>query len=391
MLSRQCATWDCAIACRLIVLARVPKLFCMNIQKGRLLICCGFFFLLPVILLGQADSTQSAGPPHTGFIVEKDYTAMAIRANQLSEHELAAVRAQARAGDSDAQALLGMAYQLGCPGSTHDPDEALQWYRLAADQGNTIAANQIAVSYDPAERFAGLRGHNPEEALQWYRKAAESGLDVVAQFNVGEMLHQMGRNSEAVDWYRKGTENGVSRAAVGLVELYDQGKVLVGKSKQENWKEAVEYFQRLADAGNPAAQYVMAQDYREGWLGLHRDLNRAFELFRKAAGQGWPRAMLALGDSYLKGMGVAKDRVEAANWFRKAADQLDPIGLEYMAYIYEHGDGVPKDLVAAYSWYLLARRYGRGVEFHEKLTVAQMEEVDKKVREFKIAHGIMDY
>lgn len=363
----------------------------MKIQKGRSLIRHGVFLLLPVVMLGQTDSTQPAAPPRPAFIVEKDYTTMAIRANQLGEHELAAVLAQARAGDSGAQVLLGMAYQLGCPGSTHDPAEALKWYRLAADQGNTIAANQIAVSYDPAERFAGLRGHDPEEALHWYRQAAENGLDVVAQFNVGELLHQMGRNAEAVDWYRKGTENGVSLAAIGLVELYDQGKVLAGKSKQENWKEAVEYFQRLANAGNPAAQYVMAQGYRQGWLGLHRDLKQSFELYRKAAEQGWPRSMLAVGDSYFKGMGVPKDRVEAAKWFQKAADQLDPIGLEYMAYIYAHGDGVPKDVVAAYGWNLLARRYGRGIEFHEKLTVAQMEEADKKVREFRIAHGIMDY
>jgi uncharacterized protein len=348
-------------------------------------------FSLPGAFYAQTGSTERAAPPPATLIQENDYTKLRIEANQLGEHELAALQAQARAGDLHAQLLLGMAYQLGCPGSTHDPAEALKWYQLAADQGSSIAANQIAVYYDPAERFGSARGHDPEQALSWYRKAAERGDDVVAQYNVGEMLHQMKRDAEAVDWYRKATENGVSLAAIGLVELYDQGKVLPGKSKHENWREAVEYFQRLADAGNPGAQYVLGQDYREGWLGVHRDLNRAFELFRQAAQKGWRRAILAVGDSYFKGMGVAKDRVEAAKWLQKAADQVDPIGLEYMAYIYEHGDGAPQDLVAAYSWYLLALRYGRRIEFHHKLTVAEMEEAEKRVRTFEIEHGIMDY
>jgi len=195
----------------------------------------------------------------------------------------------------------------------------------------------------------------------------------------------------AINNVKRGDTEGEEKEGAEKYDGWKADPVRSGQSQRRQVRKGSEYFQRLAAGGNPGTQYVLAQASRSGWLGLHRDPRQAFELFRKAAEKGWPRAMLALGDSYFKGIGVAKDRVEAVKWFQKAADQLDPIGLQYMAYIYEHGDGVPKDALAAYSWNLIARRYGRGVEIPEKLTVAQMDEAEKRTREFKIAHGIMDY
>ena len=61
---------------------------------------------------------------------QKDYTAFRIEANQLTAEQLSALRAQGRAGDLRAQIILGMAYQLGCPGSTLDLAEALKWYPI---------------------------------------------------------------------------------------------------------------------------------------------------------------------------------------------------------------------------------------------------------------------
>jgi len=339
----------------------------------------------------SASNGESASRARPELITEKDYHELAIQANRVTEQELPQLRTQAQAGDMRSQVLLGLVYQQGCPGAKHDAAEALKWYKLAADQGSSIAADQIAVYYDPAEIFGHERGRDSEQALIWYRKAAARGDDVVAQYNLGAMLHQMGLDAEAVEWYRKATENGDPLGAIGLVGLYDQGKVWPNKNKHENWKEAVEYFQRLADQGNPGAQYVLAQGYREGWLGLHRDTKTAFALYRKAAAQGWPRAVLAVGDCLFKGSGVAKDKAEAVKWLQKAADQEDPIGAQWMALIYENGDGAPKDLVSAYTWYLLAKYYGRSVTFHHQLSPAETEEAEKRVRTFKIEHGGMRY
>lgn len=325
------------------------------------------------------------------MVLDSDYTAIRMVSNNLAKEELSSLRAKAEAGDVQAQVTLGMAYQQGCPGAAHDRDESLKWYRLAANQGNSIAANQIGVFYDPAENFTGIRGHDLTQAIAWYRKAADLG-DLVGQYNLAFTLRQAGRDSDAIEAYRKAVENGSSVAAAGLADLYDQGRVLPDKNKHENWKAGVEYFQRLAGQGNPGAEYVLAQDYREGWLGLHRDPKRGFELGLKAAAQGWPRAILYVGDCYYKGIGVRKDKVEALKWLQQAADQADPIGEDFMAWIYERGDdGVPQDLVKAYMWFILAKNDGRDTRFKHNLTADEIAEAEKRAHEISVKRGVVFY
>lgn len=364
----------------------------MQIQTKSMRAVLSLILLLSLATCGlaQTNASSSEASAHPGLIRESDYTAVRIVANNLTKEELPPLRAKAEAGDVQAQVTLGMAYQQGCPGAAHDPTEALKWYHMAADHGNSIAANQIAIFYDPAEHFSGLRGQNVTQAIAWYRKAAELG-DVVGQYDLAETLHQAGRDSEAVAAYRKAIENGSSLAAVGLVGLYDQGKVVPNNNQHENWKAGVEYFQSLADQGNPGAEFVMAQGYREGWLGLHRDPKRGFDLYMKAAEQGWTRAILFVGDCYFKGIGVKKDKVEAMKWLQKAADQSDPIGETYMAWIYENGDGAPQDLVTAYTWFLVARNDGKNIEFKHHLTADEITEAEKRVHQIAMKRGVVFY
>ena len=352
---------------------------------------CTFVLLLVPVCSAQTNPNATPMAQHGALLQERDYRVLRVASNNLTKEELTELRAKGAAGDLHAQLLLGMAYQQGCPEAKHDSDEALHWYHLAADQGSSIAAGQIAVYYDPAEKFSGDRGHDADQALIWYRKAAERGDDTVAQGNMAAMLLQMGRHAEALEWYRKATENGSPTAAVGLVELYDQGKVLPDKSKSENWKEGAEYFQKLADQGNLGAEYVMATGYREGWLGLPKDPVRAFDLFRKAAAQNWTRAILQVGDCYFKGSGVAKDRTEALKWLKQAADEGDPIGASYMVWFYEHGEGVARDLVEAYAWNVVASQYGKGIRFEHRLKPEEMSRAEKRAADIGAQWGIRFY
>jgi uncharacterized protein len=347
--------------------------------------------MLSLATAGFAQTNAGPGGPSVRKMIrDSDYIAIRIVSNNLTQEELSSLRVKAEAGDVQAQVTLGMAYQQGCPGAVHDLDEALKWYHMAADQGNSIAANQIAVFYDPAERFSGIRGRDLTQAIAWYRKAAELG-DLVGQYNLALTLRQAGRDSDAIEAYRRAIENGSSLAAVGLVDLYDQGRVLPDRNKHENWKAGVEYFQRLADQGNPGAEFVLAQEYREGWLGLHRDRKHGFDLGMKAAAQGWPRAFLYVGDCYFKGIGVRKDKTEALKWLQKAADQADPIGEAFMAWIYESGDGAPQDLVTAYTWFLLAKNDGADVRFKRHLTADEIAEAEKRAHEVSVKRGAVFY
>ena len=71
-------------------------------------------------------------------------------------------------------------------GVSKDFEEAVKWYREAAEQGDAAAQCNLGHIY--------IRGENVEqdfkEALKWYRKAAEQG-DEQAQYNLG-IMHNKG-------------------------------------------------------------------------------------------------------------------------------------------------------------------------------------------------------
>jgi TPR repeat protein len=52
----------------------------------------------------------------------------------------------AECGDSESQFNLGMCYKNG-DGVTKDETEAVQWFRLAADQENTSSHSNLGVAY----------------------------------------------------------------------------------------------------------------------------------------------------------------------------------------------------------------------------------------------------
>ena len=58
-------------------------------------------------------------------------------------------------------------------------------------------------------------------------------------------------------------------------------------------------------------------------IGVAKDLNQAFKLYRQAADQGQGIAQRAVGGFYERGDVVAKDIKEAVRWYEKSAEQGD--------------------------------------------------------------------
>jgi TPR repeat protein len=91
-------------------------------------------------------------------------------------------------------------------------EEAEDWYRKAADLGDSDAAFNLGNLLHEAG--------NLEEAEDWYRKAADLG-DSDAAFNLGNLLHEAGNLEEAEDWYRKAADLGDSDAFRALGQIDD--------------------------------------------------------------------------------------------------------------------------------------------------------------------------
>ena len=135
------------------------------------------------------------------------------------------------------------------------------------------------------------------------------------------------------------------------------------------------------------------QWYRRGERATRdKDFKTAAAWYRMAADAGLARAQIELGDSYMYGVGVAKDEQQARSWYRQAAEQDNLVAQKRLAEAlshddvaqaahwyqraaeqgdagamfslgkhYEEGKGVEKDYGQAAHWYQLATEQGKGV------------------------------
>lgn len=111
-------------------------------------------------------------------------------------------RDAARKGFDWAQYNLGTLYARGA-GVPQDRAEALRWFRRAADQGHaksmTVLGRFLEEGWDGPP--------DPAAARDLYARAAAAG-EFRAQFNMGTLALDEGREAEAMDWFRKAAAAG---------------------------------------------------------------------------------------------------------------------------------------------------------------------------------------
>ena len=116
----------------------------------------------------------------------------------------------------------------------------------------------------------------------------------------------------------------------------------------EERDEAAEQLERLADAGDTHAQYIIGTAYRDGGL-LIPDTAKAQKFLERAAEQDLDVAQYALGKLYLADDVDVHDSAKGIYWLQRSADN----GNDYAAYRlgkeYLSGKKVPKDAAAAAS------------------------------------------
>ena len=77
---------------------------------------------------------------------------------------------QAAQGNAEAQNNLGLMYYRG-EGVPQDREEAVSWFRMAAEKGHSSAQYNLGLTY---HKGAGVP-QDSAEALKWFRKAAAQG------------------------------------------------------------------------------------------------------------------------------------------------------------------------------------------------------------------------
>ncbi len=141
--------------------------------------------------------------------------------------------------------------------------------------------------------------------------------DVAAPLRPAVMAYRQGNVAAAEQALRSlRTPNADADAWLGAI-LIERGATA----------EGLRLIQRAADAGSSEGQHRLGLIYARGDAGQPRNDARAAELFAKAAEQGHRRAQTNLGLLYLRGQGVPHDLVQARAWLEKAASDGDPYAM----------------------------------------------------------------
>lgn len=140
----------------------------------------------------------------------------------------------------------------------------------------------------------------------------------------GDTAYEAKRYDEAVDWYRKGAEHGNPVAQHNLARAY-----YYGRGVTRDCAEAVRWFRKAAEHGNKSAQYYLGICYYNG-IGIMKDYAEAAKWYRKAAEQGDAYAQYNLGICYYHSKGISRNFGEAVKWFRRAAGQGNTLAKEYI-------------------------------------------------------------
>lgn len=145
----------------------------------------------------------------------------------------------ADAGHAAAQAAMG-----GILEQADSPDEAIEYYRKSAAQGN--ADGQFGLGTMLAAGLAAPK--NPAEARKWIALAAEQGHKLainelaLAYINGGLDIPDSTRQSaEALRWIRAAADNGYLTAMQKLAAAYRSGELglAIDVKAAEQWNEKI--------------------------------------------------------------------------------------------------------------------------------------------------------
>lgn len=121
-----------------------------------------------------------------------------------------------------------------------------------------------------------------------------------------------------------------------------------------DYAKAITEWQGPAKAGDPDAQFNLAQAYKLG-RGVPLDLKLAQDWYQKAANQGHEQAQINLGLILFQN----GDRKGAMPWIQKASDRGEPRAQYVLGTAYFNGDLVSRDWVRAYA--LMTRAAASGL------------------------------
>ncbi len=171
----------------------------------------------------------------------------------IDEKLFAELQKQAESGDFRAQGKLALMYRKG-EGVPQDDQEAVKWWRRAADQehaaeqGHASVLSVLGAIYHHGESVP----QDYAEAWKWYRFSAEQGW-AAAKHALGCMCYKGEGVSqdyaEAMKWFRLAADQGYAEAQFNLGVMYDNGQGV-----PQDYPEAAKWYRLAAEQGIATAK-----------------------------------------------------------------------------------------------------------------------------------------
>ena len=188
----------------------------------------------------------------------------------------------------DAQYLIGWFYETG-NGVEKDEEEAVKWYKKAANLGSERAQYELGNMYENGR----IVEQNDQKALNWYINAAKSPyIDssvVGSQYRIGVIYEKHEKSYKALEWLLKAANHGHANAQNFLGFMYTNRKG-IDDSVKNNDEIAVQWFLKAANKNHIEAQFNLGIMYENGGNGLPVNYKKAIKWYKKSEYKGHKKA-----------------------------------------------------------------------------------------------------
>jgi len=272
---------------------------------------------------------------------------------------------------------LGRLYQFGKEGVIKDYEQAILWYKKAAEHGSKMAKTsvesiQLEMQYlDECQQAAEqgdaeaqyhlgrYKSENDEQAVDWLQKAAKQ-KHINAQFYLA-LAYGKGQGiaenkEQAVYWYRQIAEREMTELEIDKTQFDLNHRK---NETEENYSRRMTWYRQEIRKRYVEAQFNLGYAYESG-EGINQDDKQAVYWYQQAAENGHKRAQFLLGCAYYDGQGVPQDYQQAVYWYQQAAQDTDrytegDIDAQFnLACAYQKGEGISQDDGKAVYWYAKA-------------------------------------
>lgn len=283
------------------------------------------------------------------------------------------ILAAAKNGQARAISALGNFYENGWGGLDKSYYMAAKYYKKAADMGDSYGICALGELYQYGHGVA----LDKKNAFELYNLSDKNGK-YYGKLNLAEC-------------YLYGLEGAVEKDYTKALNLYTelQKEELVnpvvylrlsdmyynGYGVRADAKRALELMEKAAQLTNNHhyCLHCLAYYYEHGGSGLTVNIEKALDLYNKAAAQGDQYSQTRLAIAYYHAeLGQKEDNKKSLDLFIKAANNTSPQAwvTSFIGYIYEHGLAGERNRDLARQW------YQKGVELGENSYKEDIKRLD---------------